>query len=190
MDFMTTHTTFANQFMIAMPGLMDPGFSRTVSIICEHSDGGALGLVINRPSDLRVADLFEQMNLKAPDSDIAQQPVMQGGPVSTDRGFVLHEEKGPWESSLQISNHLQLTTSRDILEAMAEGAGPQRALMAVGYAGWTAGQLESEVSANSWLNAEYTANVIFETPVSQRWSAAARLLGIEPHQLSTIAGHA
>ncbi len=183
-------TQFANQFMIAMPSLLDPGFTRTVSIICEHNDQGALGLVINRPIDLNVGDLFEQMELKTDDHELATQPVLQGGPVSQDRGFVLHEEKGPWESTMSISPELQLTTSRDILEAMANGEGPTRALMAVGYAGWGAGQLESEMGANSWLSADYAADILFDTPVAQRWTAATALLGIDPHQLSSEAGHA
>ena len=187
---MSMNTSFANNFMIAMPGLLDPGFARTVSIICEHNEHGALGLVINRPSELLVADLFEQMNLKAPDTDLSAQHVMHGGPVSLDRGFVLHEEAGPWESTLSVSPHLQLTTSRDILEAMSKGDGPSRALMAVGYAGWMAGQLEDEFSANSWLSAEYTPDVLFNTPTAQRWSAAAKILGIEPHQISSQVGHA
>lgn len=181
---------FANQFMIAMPGLRDPGFTRTVSIICEHNDQGALGLVINRASDLCVGDLFDQMDLSTSNQELASQPVLQGGPVSRDRGFVLHEELGPWESTMSVSSDLQLTTSRDILEAMAEGEGPSRALMAIGYAGWDAGQLESEMSANSWLSADYDADILFSTPVAQRWSAAARLLGIDPHQISSEAGHA
>ncbi|MFK8028879.1 MAG: YqgE/AlgH family protein [Gammaproteobacteria bacterium] len=183
-------TQFANQFMIAMPGLLDPGFTRTVTIICEHNDQGALGLVINRPSDLNVGDLLEQMELGTDDPELASQPVMQGGPVSRDRGFVLHEEKGPWESTMSVSNKLQLTTSKDILEAIAEGKGPARTIMAVGYAGWDAGQLESEMGANSWLSADYDADILFETPVKQRWSAAAGLLGIDPHQISSEAGHA
>lgn len=187
---MNETTTFANQFVIAMPGLQDPGFSRTVTIICEHNQHGALGLVINRPSDLCVGDLFAQMDLVAPDTELAAQPVMQGGPVSQDRGFVLHEESGTWESTMSISPQLQLTTSRDILVAISEGTGPKRALMAVGYAGWMAGQLESEMSANSWLSADYTPDVLFDTPVGRRWSEAARLLGIEPHQISSEAGHA
>lgn len=187
---MNESTSFANQFVIAMPSLQDPGFSRTVSIICEHNEFGALGLVINRPSNMCVADLFAQMDLVAPDTELAEQPVMHGGPVATDRGFILHEKQGAWESTMSISPHLQLTTSLDILEAMSKGNGPKRALMAVGYAGWMAGQLESEMSANSWLNADYTPNVLFETPVGHRWLAAARLLGIEPHQISSEAGHA
>lgn len=181
---------FASQFMIAMPSLLDPGFSRTVSIICEHNEHGALGLVINRPSDLSVADLFSQLELEPPKNNFARQPVMQGGPVSRDRGFVLHEESGAWESTMSISSSLHLTTSRDILESIAAGDGPDRIVMAVGYAGWAAGQLESEMSANSWLSAEYTPDVLFDTPVDRRWSAAAELLGIRPEQISGEAGHA
>lgn len=183
-------TQFANQFMIAMPGLLDPGFTRTVTIICEHNDQGALGLVINRPSELNVGELLDQMDLATENESLAAQPVMQGGPVSRDRGFVLHEEIGPWESTLSVSPELQLTTSRDILEAMADGKGPDRAIMAVGYAGWSAGQLESEMSANSWLSADYSADILFSTPVDRRWSAAAGLLGVDPHQISSEAGHA
>lgn len=183
-------THFANQFMIAMPGLQDPGFSRTVSIICEHNEQGALGLVLNRPSDINVGELLAQMDLTTANDQLAAQAVLHGGPVSRDRGFVLHEERGPWESTMSVSPDLQLTTSRDILEAMANGEGPTRAVMTVGYAGWSAGQLEEEMTANSWLSADYSSDILFNTPVEQRWSAATALLGIDPHQITGEAGHA
>lgn len=179
----------ADQFLIAMPSLADPNFERTVTLICEHNEDGALGLIINRPTDLRIGEVFEQLSLKQRDGDIGRQPVMHGGPVAQSRGFVLHGEERDWDSTLKLGNGLCLTTSRDIMEAMARGSGPKRSLFALGYAGWTAGQLEAEMAENSWLSVHCSAELIFETPVEDRWHAATRLLGIDPSRLSAVAGH-
>jgi putative transcriptional regulator len=180
----------SNQFLIAMPGMTDPNFSQTVTLVCEHSARGALGIVINRPLSMNLGEVFEQLGLDGSQSRVARHPVLQGGPVQTDRGFVLHSPGQPWESTLQVSERLHLTTSRDILDALAGGSGPGQAVVALGYAGWDAGQLEEEMANNAWLTAPCDERVIFDTPPDQRWQAAGRLLGINLLHLSSDAGHA
>lgn len=179
-----------NQFLIAMPAMDDPNFAQTVTLICEHSDRGALGIVINRPLPMTLGDVFEQLGLDATRSRVAGQPVLQGGPVQTERGFVLHAPTGKWESSLPFSERMHLTTSRDILDALAAGTGPDSAIIALGYAGWEAGQLEEEMARNAWLTVPADERLVFATPVEQRWHAAARLLGVDLLTLSSDAGHA
>ncbi len=187
---MSEYATLANQFLIAMPSLADPNFERSVTLICEHSAEGALGLIINKTTNLMLGDVFEHLSLAEGSADIPEQPVMHGGPVATSRGFVLHEaDEQEWESTLTLGSGLSLTTSRDIMEAMAGGSGPQHALFALGYAGWTAGQLESELADNAWLSVESSDELIFQTPIEDRWDAATRLLGIDPSAISTVAGH-
>lgn len=182
---------FTNQLLVAMPSLNDPNFSQTVTLICEHSEKGALGIVINRPMDMRLGEVLEQLSLEARDPVVADWPILRGGPVHPDRGFVLHRPTGHrWDSSLDVSEHLQVTTSRDILESIARGDGPREGLMALGYAGWEAGQLEEEVLGNSWLTVPCDEDLLFRVPFEQRWSAAARLLGIDPSRLSHLSGHA
>ena len=173
-----------------MPGMLDPNFSTTVTLICEHNDEGALGIVINRPLNLKMSGLFEQLDLENPDPAAADRPVMMGGPVGTERGFVLHEPGGSWENSLAVSGDIQLTLSRDVIDAMARGEGPGRSLVALGYAGWEAGQLESEMLANSWLNVPATADIVFDMPFDERWMSAAQTLGIDISKISPDAGHA
>jgi len=180
----------SNQFLIAMPALDDPNFQRTVTLICQHDAEGALGLVINRPLGLPLQDIFDQMDVASADPRFSDDPIFVGGPVQQERGFVLHEPIGGWESTLQLSDDLAMTTSRDILAAMAQGDGPDRALVALGYAGWGAGQLEDEMSANSWLNVPADKAIIFEVAVAQRWIEAARIIGIDIDRLSDQAGHA
>lgn len=179
-----------NQLLIAMPALGDPNFHRTVTIICEHSEEGALGIIINRPTGMPLSHILEQLSLEAASPDIADQPVLNGGPVQQERGFVLHEPGGEWDSTLEVSGEIRVTTSRDILTAMANGTGPRRAIVALGYAGWEAGQLEAEIRANAWLSAPASSEIVFELPFDQRWVAATHLLGIDPAQLSGEAGHA
>jgi putative transcriptional regulator len=183
-------TYLTGHLLIAMPAMADPNFTRTVTYICEHSDRGALGIVINRPLDLDLGEVFQQLSLPATDSGLAKQPVMRGGPVQTERGFVLHEPGGTWDATVEVSDSVCLTTSQDILAALAQGKGPRRALMALGYAGWGAGQLELEMSANAWLSVPGNASIVFDTPYEQRWSAAAGLLGINLATMSPDAGHA
>jgi putative transcriptional regulator len=177
-------------FLIAMPAMSDPHFSKTLTFICEHNDQGALGLVVNRPIDLTVHTLLEQIEIK-PDTDAAKLiPVHYGGPVQTDRGFVLHSPAGAWQSTLAVNENLGLTTSKDVLQAVARGAGPAQILVTLGYAGWAPGQLEREMAQNAWLTVQADARILFETPAEQRYDAALKLLGIDLAMLSDDAGHA
>jgi putative transcriptional regulator len=179
-----------NQFLIAMPAMDDPNFAQTVTLVCEHSERGALGIVINRTLPMTLGEVFDQLGLDSSRSRVSEQAVLRGGPVQTERGFVLHSPAGPYESSLPFSERMHLTTSRDILDAMAVGEGPASAVIALGYAGWEAGQLEDEMARNAWLTVEADERVLFSTPVDERWSAAARLLGVDLVALSSDAGHA
>ena len=179
-----------HHFLIAMPGMVDPNFAHTLTFVCEHSPEGALGVVVNRPIDMTLAALFEQIDVPQPSPSLINSPVMFGGPVQVDRGFVLHRPLGNWQSTLAVSDDIGLTTSKDILEAVARGEGPQRLLVTLGYAGWSAGQLERELAANAWLTVAADPDVVFGTPVERRLPAAMRLLGIDPMQLSEDAGHA
>jgi putative transcriptional regulator len=179
-----------NQFLIAMPAMDDPNFAQTVTLVCEHNDQGALGIVINRALPMNLAEVFEQLGLECARSRVTQQPVLRGGPVQTDRGFVLHTPQGRWESSLPFSERMHLTTSRDILDALARGDGPASAVVALGYAGWGAGQLEDEMAHNAWLTVPADERLVFATPLEERWQAACRLLGVDLLHLSSDAGHA
>jgi len=179
----------SNQFLMAMPGMVGGNLAGTVIYVCEHSDKGALGLVINRPTDLTLSSLLEKIDLKleiAPEMDAA---VYFGGPVQTDRGFVLHAPPGAYSSSIKLGN-LALTTSRDVLEDTAAGRGPQQMLVTLGYAGWGAGQLENELAQNAWLSVEADTNIIFGIPPEDRYPAALKLLGVDPVMLAGVAGHA
>ena len=183
-----------NQFLIAMPGMGDGTFAGTVVYLCEHTEKGALGLVINKPIDIKLKNLFEKVELTLDRDDLADEPVYFGGPVQTERGFVLHEQLdgdgGHYNSSLQIPGGLEMTTSKDVLEALSHGAGPKKVLVTLGYSGWGAGQLEDEIGRNGWLNVNATREIIFDTPVEQRYEKALSLLGIDARMLSQEAGHA
>jgi putative transcriptional regulator len=186
-----------NQFLIAMPGMADETFAGSVVYLCEHTEKGALGLVINKPIDIKLKNLFEKVELSLDREDLADEPVYFGGPVQTERGFVLHErlgaagEEGPYNSTLAIpGGQLEMTTSKDVLEALSHGAGPKKILVTLGYSGWTAGQLEDEIGRNGWLTVDAQPEVIFDTPVEQRYDRALQLLGIDPRMLSQDAGHA
>jgi putative transcriptional regulator len=183
-------TYLSGQFLIAMPSLSDPNFNGTVSYICEHSDQGALGIVINRPSDLMLGEILDQLALTPANPALRDQPVYSGGPVQQDRGFVLHDGDGEWDSSMAVGSGVSVTTSRDILAAIASGNGPGKTLIALGYAGWGAGQLEREIAANAWLSVAADSAILFDTPHPARYQAAARLLGIDLSLLSTESGHA
>ncbi|QHE87723.1 YqgE/AlgH family protein [Hydrogenophaga sp. BPS33] len=193
-DFAPINLT--NHFLIAMPGLSDALFGRSVVFMCEHSERGALGLVINKPSDILLPRLFEKVDLRMGRDDLTQLPVFQGGPVQTERGFVLHEAvsgegESVYASTLSIPGGLEMTTSKDVLEAMASGAGPRRVFVSLGYASWGQGQLESEITENSWLTVEADPNLIFDAPVEERYERAMSLLGgLQPWMLSPDAGHA
>jgi putative transcriptional regulator len=179
-----------NQFLIAMPTLADPNFFRTVTYICEHNSEGAMGVVVNRPVELHLGELLQHMDIGHAPRAIAEQSVYLGGPVQTERGFVLHRPIGHWQGTLAITDEVGLTTSRDILEAMARGDGPGNALVALGYAGWGPGQLEREIAENAWLSGPADPDLFFELPPDNRWEAASMLLGIDIHRLSGQAGHA
>jgi putative transcriptional regulator len=188
-----------HHFLIAMPGMEDATFSRSVVYLCEHSERGALGLVINKPSDIDLAALFQKIDLHLSRPELGKSPVFQGGPVRTERGFVLHEpvfadadrpEESVYASTMTIPGGLEMTTSKDVLEALATGAGPRKVLVTLGYAAWGEGQLESELAENSWLTVGADAAVIFDTPVAQRYDKALLLLGLEAWKLSPDAGHA
>ncbi|CAG0942463.1 hypothetical protein GPROT2_01730 [Gammaproteobacteria bacterium] len=176
--------------LIAMPAMADPNFVRSVTYICEHNDQGALGIVINRPLELELGEVFQQLALDGAPAAVAGQPVLRGGPMQGERGFVLHEPAGKWDATVQVSGFAHLTTSQDILAALARGTGPKRAMMALGYAGWGAGQLEMELGANAWLSVPATATLLYDTPFEARWAAAAALLGINLATMSPEAGHA
>ena len=178
-----------------MPGLEDAMFSKSVIYVCEHSERGALGLVINKPSDINLKKLFDKVELPLHREDLTQEPVFQGGPVQTERGFVLHESVMPgngsvYASTMTIPGGLEMTTSKDVLEALSTGYGPRKVFISLGYSSWSQGQLESEISDNSWLTVAADLAVIFDTPVEQRYSAALMLLGLESWMLSPVAGHA
>jgi putative transcriptional regulator len=193
----TEPVNFTNQFLIAMPGMGDGTFAGTVVYMCEHNEKGALGLVINKPIDIKLKNLFEKVELTLDRSDLADAPVFFGGPVQTERGFVLHErlggdegQGGHYNSSLQIPGGLEMTTSKDVLEALSHGAGPKKVLITLGYSGWGAGQLEDEMSRNGWIHVSAAPEIIFDTPVQDRYARALSLLGIDAHMLSGEAGHA
>ncbi|MDE2370047.1 MAG: YqgE/AlgH family protein [Burkholderiales bacterium] len=180
-----------NQFLIAMPGMADETFAGTVVYLCEHNEKGALGLVINKPIDIKLRNLFEKVELTLPQEELAEQPVFFGGPVQTERGFVLHERlDANYNSTLSIPGGLEMTTSKDVLEAMAEGHGPKKVLVTLGYSGWQPGQLEDEIGRNGWLSVGADPRIIFDTPIEQRYDGALSLLGIDPRMLSQEAGHA
>ena len=187
---MASDASLTNQLLIAMPGLEDPNFSATVTLICEHNDDGALGIVINRPLTLKLGGLFEQLELEGADPETAGDPVLLGGPVGPERGFVLHGPEQTFENSIKVSSDIQLTLSRDVLDAMADGKGPSKTLVALGYAGWEPGQLEHEMLANSWLNVPATTDIVFDTPFAERWARAAETIGIDISRISPDAGHA
>jgi putative transcriptional regulator len=182
--------SLSNQLLIAMPGMLDPNFNSTVTLICEHNADGALGIMINRPLNLNLGGLFSQLDVKDACRDAAMLPVMSGGPVARDRGFVLHEPDGSFESSVAVSSELQLTLSRDVLDAIATGRGPLKSLIALGYAGWEAGQLETEMLDNTWLSVPASNEIVFDVPFADRWVFAARMLGIDISRVSPHAGHA
>lgn len=180
-----------NHFLIAMPGMSDPNFSKTVTYVCSHDASGAMGIVINRPSSLTLGAVLEQLSLEPePDTNTDDLPVFHGGPVLQERGFVLHRPVGEWEAVLKVCDDIAVATSRDILEAIASGNGPDEVLLALGYAGWGPGQLENEFAQNAWLSGPADPEIIFNAPTDERWELAARLLGVDIERLSGQAGHA
>ena len=195
----TQPINLTNHFLIAMPGIEDGTFARSVVYVCEHSEHGALGLIINKPGSISMADLFEKVDLPLARAELGGQPVFQGGPVQTERGFVLHEpitaeglppDESIYASTLTVPGGLEMTTSKDVLEALSTGAGPRRVLITLGYSSWGEGQLESELAENAWLTVAADLSVIFDTPVPERYDRALSLLGLKAWMLSPEAGHA
>jgi putative transcriptional regulator len=182
--------TLANQLLIAMPSLADGHFNQTVSLICEHSEKGALGIVLNKPLGMKLGEVMAQMKLDPSDVRVSDQAVLRGGPVHTDRGFVLHRPGGSWDSTHKISKDVQVTTSRDVLAAIARGDGPLDAFVALGYATWDAGQLEQEMLDNAWISLPVDDRIVFDLPFEDRWQAAWQLLGVDSSRVSFVAGHA
>ena len=184
----------ADHFLIAMPSMLDPVFGGTVVYICEHNENGALGMIINRPTDMTMDVLFERLDLSLEitphDQVMPQVPVLFGGPVQVERGFVLHAPSADYNSSLTVSDDVSLTTSRDVLEAAAQGNGPRRLVVTLGCAGWSAGQLEDEILRNGWLTVRADPAILFDMPSAERFTAAMNLLGIDPTMLTGEAGHA
>ncbi len=178
------------QFLIAMPTLLDPEFQQTVTYMCAHTNEGAMGIVINRPMNMGLGEIFAQMNLNPIDPEIEQIRVFHGGPVQQDRGIIIHEPPSKWDSTINVSDRLGVATSRDILEAISKGQGPERSLIALGYASWGAGQLEQELAENAWLCVPADENILFEVPPEKRWEKATELLGFDLYQISRDIGHA
>ncbi len=186
---MNQKTYLTNQFIIAMPTLTDPNFFHSVAYLCQHNEDGALGIIINRSTDMKLGEIFKQMDITVTAPQSAESIVFAGGPVQQERGFVVHTSGGNWHASMEVSDSISLTTSRDVLEAIAKGEGPKQYLVALGYAGWGSGQLEKEILDNSWLNTPCGTQVLFDTPISKRWSAAADQIGVNIYQLTIPAGH-
>ena len=199
MSFDSAPINLTHHFLIAMPGLEDESFARSVVYLCEHSERGALGLIINKPTDITLKGLFDKVDLSLRREDLTKEPVFQGGPVQTERGFVLHEpmlmdkgetDESAYASTMTIPGGLEMTTSKDVLEALSTGAGPRRVLITLGYSSWGEGQLESELGENAWLTVAADLSVIFDTPVPERYDRALSLLGLQAWMLSPEAGHA
>jgi putative transcriptional regulator len=183
-------TSLNNQLLIAMPSLLDPAFGKTVVYVCEHNSQGAVGLIINRPLNYQLSYVFDQMDIKATSSSSQEKPLMFGGPIQPERGFVIHRPMGVWRSSLNIDDDVTVTTSNDIIHAIANGSGPQDALVTLGYAGWAENQLEQEVVDNSWLVCPFSPKILYNTPFERRWEVAAEILGVNIHFISSGEGHA
>ena len=186
----TSPTPLANQLLIALPSLAETNFSRSVALICQHDADGAMGIVVNRPSEYTLGEVLGQMGVEGGSESMRAQLVLAGGPVHTERGFVLHDGGAQWDSTMAITDSLFLTTSREILEAMARGEGPANMVVALGCAGWTSGQLEQELAENDWLTAPADAELLFDLPLDERWQAAAGRIGVDFAHLADYAGHA
>ena len=189
----TSGLNLANHFLIAMPSMDDPVFGGTVVYVCEHNDKGVLGVIVNKPTDMTMETLFERIDLKLSDklgADVVNEPIMFGGPVQDDRGFVLHTPGARYSSSLTVTDEVAFTTSIDVLEAVAAGEGPPQMLVSIGYSGWSPGQLEEEIGRNGWLTVGADPDILFNLPIEERYTAAMRLLGIDPLMLTSEAGHA
>lgn len=187
---MKTIRYLRNHFLIAMPALSDTNFARTVTFICEHNQDGAMGIIINRPLSITLDEILQHIKVKNCPQEVGAMPVFLGGPIQQNRGFVLHRPTGCWETTLMVSEEVGITASCDILNAIAQGQGPQQTLIALGYAGWGSNQLEQELAENVWLSAPASSSIVFDTPYEQRWKAAAALVGVDLSRLSREIGHA
>ena len=183
-------SSLEGQLLIAMPGMADPNFNETVTFICRHDADGAIGIVVNRASDMTLGEVCTQLKLDSDLGESAGQPIMNGGPVHPDRGFVLHQSDEAFDSTFDSDAEIKVTVSQDILKSIARGDGPRPALIALGYAGWGSGQLESEIAANAWLSVPTEPSILFDTPIEERWEAAAALIGVDIRQVTSYAGHA
>ncbi len=181
---------FSHHFLIAMPAMADSIFAKSLTYICEHNEQGALGIIVNRPTFLTLGELFKQLKVPLNKPELKNLPVHFGGPVQTDRGFVLHEPMGKWQSTLPINDRVGLTTSKDILQAVGQGLPPHKLLLSLGYAGWAQGQLEHELAQNAWLSVAASEHILFDLPAEERLPAAMALLGVDYASLSEEAGHA
>lgn len=182
---------FNNYFLIAMPTLEDNGFRQSVIYLCEHNEYGAIGIVVNQPISMVLGEIFQQMGISCDNIDINQLPVLAGGPIDQERGFVFHKpDNKRWRSSIQVGNEIVITTSKDILEAIAAGEGPEQFVLSLGYAGWGPGQLEAEIKENAWLMVKADEHILFDTPFEDRWLKSIALLGFDPSHLSGASGHA
>jgi putative transcriptional regulator len=187
---MDSSRSLAGQLLVAMPGMTDPNFKQSVTYICEHTENGALGLLINQPMDMAISEVLEQLDMAPTNASTLEQPVLRGGPVQIERGFVLHEASSEWDSTTEVGESIYVTTSSDILADVASGKGPDKLLIALGYSGWDAGQLEAEILQNAWLTVPASRDIIFNTPFAKRWQAAAGSIGVNLASISPHAGHA
>lgn len=182
--------SLTHHLLVALPSLTDPPFARSVALICQHDENGAMGVVVNQPSDYTLGEVLSQMDIHTDDAALRGRPVLNGGPVHPERGFVIHDDARAWDSSLKLGSGLYMTTSRDILEAMAHGQGPRNVVVALGCAGWSAGQLEQELADNSWLTVPANTHLIFDMPLEDRWQNAAAGIGVDLFRLTGYSGHA
>ena len=189
-DAFTIDGYLDNQMLVAMPGMLDPNFSRSVTLLCQHSEEGAIGITINRTSNLTLGEIFDQLGLSCDDEALRSRPVLSGGPVNPDRGFVLHTPMEGFESSMSLAGDIMVTTSRDVLAAIAAGEGPAEHLVALGYAGWSDGQLENELRQNAWLSVPADRAIVFDAPIPDRWNRAVANLGVDISNLHDVGGRA
>lgn len=181
--------SLAGQFLIAMPGMLDPSFEATVTLICEHNTEGALGVVVNRPTELSLGDVLKQLDMQPVSPRVAAEPVLAGGPVAREQGFVVHALPGDWEATIEVTADIRVSFSLDIVSALAQSDSAVRALFGLGYAGWAGGQLEREMLSNSWLTVPADASIVFDRPYTERWRAAAEVIGVDIASLGIHAGH-
>lgn len=187
---MSIINSLANHLLIAMPSLSDPNFEKTVIYLCEHHEQGSVGLIINRPMHFPLSIVFDQLEIEPIRIEINKLPLMYGGPVQPERGFVIHKQTGEWRSSLLLQDEVTVTTSNDIIRAIATDNGPKDVLVTLGYSAWVENQLEKEVVDNIWLVCPYKAEILYDVPFDERWEYAGSTLGIKMNQLSSAAGHA